>query len=882
MNENPSVALLTQRCEQCRNSGGTHLDLSWSAFGYDGYGWSVEAVAAVFKALPNSFPRLRSLDLTHCAFTDEMFPSLAEAAANWPDFATLIVEGNSNISDTFIQGLVEMSDSFGRLESLNISFTRTTDIGLSMLAKHADRLPNLKRLILISETYDTSDWSARSETMGRARIGGQAFLMGYNFSQPEEVLRSQDARLIFDFVLGKGSCSLRECKVLLLGSGMAGKTHLQKRLFEGMWSNPAFFSATSPTTSVDLVKVNLLAEPGKSSESLSRLRVWDFGGQDYLHGTHRFFLGSHRCLYVLVLDAARGPAENRLEYWLRMVAHHGTSHQLDKLGAVAQAPLVIVLNKCDQVAIAQAKADMHARSGVLQQSQALEEALSTAKENNWYGANVVGDVIKGQGWSALDTSHPLHDEIWKSHTAALEECRSRLGKALLTVPGMDIQYPQSFFDIKVWLDILFRVIPEIPGLNHVPVEYMPKVTEYVDYRSAIFQEVFEAAEVREELKQRVYLQVLANLGVGHWVGDYPEVENSNHTALKHLVFNPNWVKEPVYRIIWTPTGEHDHGWMSREAVLAKMQLPDKRQQDMILGLMVACRVAFEVPDEKGTLSGVLIPDLLEALPAGESADTSSEWQTASGIRQARMAFRFLPDRVLLRYIAAKYVHIRSHRLMRFCFRDEVIVPYGSCEVLVQSKVCPIGGAPPYLSIAVRRGSRGEQEVALAKVKDELNAIVILEGLYLPLQLPEWKSLDEEMNDLHSLPSPTGPLMFGEGFVSFQGVTLTQGKELTDNDWALLKCLGQFDASQGQYKTVGVETLIEAWEGTTMSSHRRRLVDEGKTVEDVAAELRRLREAVNQAAGRLKSKLEQHFQQQVTIMSMPLRKQLCLQKSGDKR
>src|SRR5690606_19342222 len=77
---------------------------------------------------------------------------------------------------------------------------------------------------------------------------------------------------------------------------------------------------------------------GESAEVAAR--VWDFGGQPNLHGSHRFFMTEQRCLYLLVLDATRSACDNRLLTWLRSIRHR----------AGGQAPVLAVLTKCDEAA----------------------------------------------------------------------------------------------------------------------------------------------------------------------------------------------------------------------------------------------------------------------------------------------------------------------------------------------------------------------------------------------------------------------------------------------------------------------------------------------------------------------------------------------------
>ena len=42
----------------------------------------------------------------------------------------------------------------------------------------------------------------------------------------------------------------------------------------------------------------------KCSKGGVRGHAWDFGGQEFLHGTHQIFL-SERCVYILVLEGTR-------------------------------------------------------------------------------------------------------------------------------------------------------------------------------------------------------------------------------------------------------------------------------------------------------------------------------------------------------------------------------------------------------------------------------------------------------------------------------------------------------------------------------------------------------------------------------------------------
>ena len=64
------------------------------------------------------------------------------------------------------------------------------------------------------------------------------------------------------------------------------------------------------------------------------LNVWDFGGQEIMRGTHRFFLTA-RSLYLLVLENRR--EDDRSVYdWLKTIRSRG-----------GDSPVIVVINKCD-------------------------------------------------------------------------------------------------------------------------------------------------------------------------------------------------------------------------------------------------------------------------------------------------------------------------------------------------------------------------------------------------------------------------------------------------------------------------------------------------------------------------------------------------------
>jgi internalin A len=90
----------------------------------------------------------------------------------------------------------------------------------------------------------------------------------------------------------------RECKILVLGNGRVGKTSLVKQLL----GQPHDLKELS-THGIQLwtwePKIQL--QDDNKPESV-RVNIWDFGGQDLYHNTHRLFISS-RAVFVLVWEA---------------------------------------------------------------------------------------------------------------------------------------------------------------------------------------------------------------------------------------------------------------------------------------------------------------------------------------------------------------------------------------------------------------------------------------------------------------------------------------------------------------------------------------------------------------------------------------------------
>ena len=115
---------------------------------------------------------------------------------------------------------------------------------------------------------------------------------------------------------------INEAKVIFVGEGAVGKTSVMKQLM-----NLQFNKHEPETKGINIKDLQV-----KHEDTNLNLHLWDFGGQEFMHATHQFFL-SRRSLYVLVLD---GRKEEKKDYWLKVIEAFG-----------GESPVIVVMNKID-------------------------------------------------------------------------------------------------------------------------------------------------------------------------------------------------------------------------------------------------------------------------------------------------------------------------------------------------------------------------------------------------------------------------------------------------------------------------------------------------------------------------------------------------------
>ncbi|WNJ17141.1 COR domain-containing protein [Pontibacter sp. G13] len=119
---------------------------------------------------------------------------------------------------------------------------------------------------------------------------------------------------------------LFEAKLIFIGSGNVGKTSLINTIVEGKF-NPDELKTEG-------IAISDWRISGKTDIDV---HIWDFGGQEIMHATHKFFM-TENSVYVVVVTPREEDryGETELSYWLKLVQSFAPD-----------SPIIVAINKCD-------------------------------------------------------------------------------------------------------------------------------------------------------------------------------------------------------------------------------------------------------------------------------------------------------------------------------------------------------------------------------------------------------------------------------------------------------------------------------------------------------------------------------------------------------
>lgn len=173
-----------------------------------------------------------------------------------------------------------------------------------------------------------NDLAVLPSSLRHLRKSSRLFLEGNpGLNLPSEIVSSHDAEQILDYYFRTVTTEaqpLNEFKLVLVGRGGVGKTTLVHRLIEDKYKE---FKRTPG--------IKITKWPVEIDNAEVRAHVWDFGGQEIMHGTHRFFM-TERALYLVFISGREGTEDRDAEYWLSLVRSFA-----------GDVPVIVLLNKWD-------------------------------------------------------------------------------------------------------------------------------------------------------------------------------------------------------------------------------------------------------------------------------------------------------------------------------------------------------------------------------------------------------------------------------------------------------------------------------------------------------------------------------------------------------
>jgi internalin A len=278
------------------------------------------------NTLPNSIGEL--VNLKALMLNGSVLKELPEALFKLLLLKVLMLDRNS---------LVELPDGLKKLKTLEV--LRLSDNELSYFPECINDLPLLKEVSLSgNKIKEIPSWVIRLDInfIWKSDRNSKGSNSGINLydnpleNPPIEIVAAGTSAIInyFDsFTDSKleDSITLYEGKLLIVGEGDVGKTHLANQLMYGeLPENKTTQGIDIHDWVIDTAKIQNF-----------KVNLWDFAGQAICHATHQFFL-TRRSLYLFIWEARSDQDETHFDYWLNIIK------LLSK-----NSPVLIVMNKCD-------------------------------------------------------------------------------------------------------------------------------------------------------------------------------------------------------------------------------------------------------------------------------------------------------------------------------------------------------------------------------------------------------------------------------------------------------------------------------------------------------------------------------------------------------
>ncbi len=503
----------------------------------------------------SSLTQLNSLDLSYNQIQDYSYLS------SLTQLSDLYLSYNKIQDTSFLSSLTQLSGLYlsdNPIQDISFLSSLTQVKHLSLFSTKIQDTSSLNSLSKLS-SLDLSDNQIKIFPSFLLINEGLTDIKLFNnpiINFPQELLGDSvhdnclpDARAWFAD-LEKGAIENFELKLILIGNGRVGKSSIVDGLL-GEEFDPQ-------KRSTHAIQVEAWRPKGKRNPL--KVNIWDFGGQDIYHGTHRLFLQS-RALYLVVWDADNENNEKvelNSENGTEIFQNHRLRYWLDYVQALSKgSPVIVVQNKTD----------LHGEVSVTDRMGG----------DHHYNIQFTRAVSAKQGGPSFSY---LKDTILK---------------VLMDMREYGQQMPQSWYQVR---EELSRLREQQESLSHE--EYLHICEEFGITKTA-----------------PSLLNFLHHTGVVYYQEGLfdDQIILDQGWAIQAIYSLLNW-QEDRFRLVKKGSGWFDNSIL--EEVWKDEYTPDERQ--VILSYMVSCELCFTINDNEDHPQFV-IPQLLVEEPDPAIEDT---------------------------------------------------------------------------------------------------------------------------------------------------------------------------------------------------------------------------------------------------------------------
>ncbi len=374
-----------------------------------------------------------------------------------------------------------------------------------------------------------------------------------------------------------------EVKLILVGNSSAGKTSVSK-LLRGISFDTRESTTHGISVSEWMVPAKEIGEWRSKDmpEYQVKVNIWDFGGQEYYHGTHRIFLDSN-AVYVLVWDYGTNinhlvptdlyadgekmtvPLEHfHFQYWLDNIRFHAPGTITGE-----KPPIILLENKIDK------------KDG----------------QEHWYDRQILERYDVALTASVSAQYARSREPRRRRYRYAFDIFREDLLRILVKKAEANssiANLPAEWEQVRDWIRALQH--------ENAPDNPSNPFQQRIQEKGWIMKEDFAAAcrEVRAELSAHEIDQLssfLHQTGVVVWL---PHIDD------KRVYLDPSWLTERMYRVL-NERVRSQQGRFSRANILAAMK--GEEATDRMLRLMEEWEIIFrERSDEQVWIAPQYLPD----------------------------------------------------------------------------------------------------------------------------------------------------------------------------------------------------------------------------------------------------------------------------------